>query len=287
MIKFVNAKINIGLNILRKREDGYHELETLFYPVGKYNGTPENPEPFCDILEIGEAESGEDEFSFSSNYIDCPIEKNLVYRAVKKIKEAAGIDKALKISLDKHIPDGAGLGGGSADAAFTLMVINEMFGTQLSKEHLLSLASTIGADCPFFIENRPVIATGIGEIMSPAQLDLTGCWCVIVKPDIFVSTREAFAGIKPEQPAVKIEEIIRYPMEEWEERGLKNDFEKTIFHLHPQLNEIKEKLKECGAAYTAMSGSGSSIYGLFKNKETAADATVSFGKENKIFLCKL
>lgn len=282
MIGFVNAKINIGLNITSKRQDGYHELETLFYPVGKYNGTPANPEPFCDVLEIHPCEHlREDEFIFSGNPIDCPLEKNLVYKAVRLWRGKITDGVAARIFLDKHLPDGAGLGGGSADASFTLRILNELAGNPFSKNELVSFAATLGADCPFFIENRPVVATGIGEIMKPVDLDLSGKWVVIVKPDVYISTKEAFSGIKPQKPTHKISDIVRLPIEEWERAGLKNDFEPHIFKMYPELHNIKRELKASGALYESMSGSGSSIYGIFRDEETAFPAFKRFEQQKE------
>lgn len=271
MIRFVGAKINLGLDIIRKRDDGYHDLQTVFYPIGRSNGTPENPAPFCDILEIHLRENSRgDEFSFSGREIDCPLEKNLVYRAVEAFRKNGGIEgKSVELCLDKHIPDGAGLGGGSADASATLLMLNELDGTPFGKEQLISMARELGADCPFFIENRPVYAEGIGEKMTPVALDLGGKWLVAVKPDVYVSTREAFAGIRPHEPEKSILDIIATPIEDWENNGLKNDFEPHIFALHPELAEIKASLKEAGALYAAMSGSGSSIFGIFPGHHEA------------------
>lgn len=281
MIRFVNAKINLGLYIIRKREDGYHELETLFYPVGRYNGTPENPEPFCDILEIHlRGNSREDEFSFSGNSINCEPGKNLVVKAVRafnSLLHEKGIGtKGVCLTLDKHIPDGAGLGGGSADASFTLTTLNMLYGTPLSNKELLGLAATLGADCPFFIENRPVTAKGIGEEMHSSPLSLDGHWCVVVKPDVFVSTKEAFAGITPKERDVKIGDIVSWPIAEWEARGLENDFENHIFLLHPELACIKTCLKQRGALYAAMSGSGSSLFGIFPDRASAENSYRAF-----------
>ena len=300
MIEFVNAKINLGLNILRKREDGYHDLETVFYPVGLYNGTPVNPEPFCDILEIHPCDSGrEDEFVFIGNPVNCALESNLVFRAAAAYKNAArerGLSPgAVKVVLEKHIPDGAGLGGGSADAAFTLKVLNKMHDNIFTKPELIDLAAGLGADCPFFIENRPVLASGIGEIMTPATLDLTGYWALIIKPDIYVSTKEAFGGIRPQLPSVPISELITLPVLEWENAGLKNDFESHIFNLYPALKSIKSSIRDAGAVYAAMSGSGSSIFGIFDGEVAARDAFNFFNSAIhlsslpylKIFLCKL
>lgn len=277
MVVFVNAKINLGLNITRRREDGYHDLETLFYPVGIYGGTPCNPVKFNDILEIHLLGAGrEDEFSFSGNFIDCPPERNLVVKAVKAFKEALlrkgkseVQDYAVSLSLEKHIPDGAGLGGGSADATFTLKALNKLLGFPFTQEELISIAANLGADCPFFVKNRPVIASGIGEIMIDASINLAGWWAVIVKPAIYISTKEAFAGISPHQPEKPISEIIKYPVGEWSKRGLRNDFEPQIFEKYPLLSDIKELFLKSGASYASMSGSGSSIFGLFKQYPSA------------------
>lgn len=274
MIKFVNAKLNLGLNIVRKRDDGYHDLETLFYPIGIYNGTPENQEPFDDILEIHLHDSDrEDEFHFTGNIIDCPPEKNLVCKAVKVFKETLltkGLNpSAVKMTLEKHLPDGAGLGGGSADASFTLLALNELHGSPLTRKEMIGTAAQLGADCPFFIINSPVIATGIGEIMSPCDVSLEGYWVVILKPDVYVSTKEAFGGIVPKEPEVRINDIVHFPVEEWKERGLSNDFENHIFRKFPILASLKEFLYNNGAIYASMSGSGSSLFGIFKGKEEA------------------
>lgn len=295
MIKFINAKINLGLDILRKRADGYHELETLFYPVGLFNGTPENPEPFGDVLEIHLSQSrGKDEYSFTGNAIDCPQDKNLVCKAIRafrdyiKDKNIVSVPQdGFRISLDKHIPDGAGLGGGSADATFTILEANRLYGFPLKREELITVAKSVGADCPFFIENRPVVASGIGEIMRPIDLNLSGFWAVIVKPDIHISTREAFAGITPAESAVRIPDIICHPVAEWRSKGLKNDFEPHIFKIFPLLADIKTSLYIAGAEYAAMSGSGSSVFGLFNSRE-AALKTYRLSKEKYFcYLCKL
>lgn len=296
MIKFVNAKLNIGLNIIRKREDGYHELQTLFIPVGLFNGTPENPEPFCDILEINmNEEAGGDRYLFTGNTIDCPTEKNLVYKAVELFKKelllAGERFPSFSVTLEKHIPDGAGLGGGSADASFTLACLNELCGMPFSKDKLKKMAVLLGADCAFFIENRPMLASGIGEIMTPLSPKLDNCWAVIIKPDVYIPTKEAFSSITPTPPTKAIEDIVALPVEQWEDAGLKNDFETPLFAKHPLLPNIKQRLKENGALYAAMSGSGSSIFGIFSSEGAAREAFNALCKEwpeqYRHFLCKL
>ncbi len=266
MIKFVNAKLNLGLNIVRKRPDGYHDLETVFYPVGLHNGTPQNQEPFCDILEI--TPSDRTDFLFSGRVVDCPLEKNLVYKAWKVYKEEYPALGEYVIRLEKHLPDGAGLGGGSADASFVLLMLNELCGYPFGKERLAEMALRLGADCPFFIYNRPCYAEGVGERLEPIDLDMSGWWCLLVKPDISISTKEAFAGVHPGHPEKPIKEIMKLDVEEWQ--GLMvNDFEASLFPNYQVLEDIKRGLIEQGASYASMSGSGSTVFGLFRKREDA------------------
>ncbi len=283
MIKFVNAKLNLGLNIVRKREDGYHDLETVFYPVGVHNGSPENPEPFCDILEITPAERTE--FRFTGRQVDCPLEKNLVYKAWKLFKEEYPHLGEYLITLEKHLPDGAGLGGGSADASGVLCMLNELSGKPFSEEKLAALALKLGADCPFFIYNRPCYAEGVGERIEFIDLDLSGWWCLLVKPEVSISTKEAFAGVHPAAPEKSLREIARLDVEEWQ--GLMvNDFEASLFPGHSILEDIKKELIENGADYASMSGSGSTIFGLFREKDNALEAASKFA-DHYVTVCKL
>lgn len=285
MVRFVNAKLNLGLDIVRKRPDGYHDLETLFYPIGKFNGTPENPEPFCDILEITPAVSTE--FVMTGRQVDCPLEKNLVYKAWKSYKETFE-DKTgtplpcFRIELEKHLPDGAGLGGGSADAGFTLSLLNELNGSFFSTAQLEAMALKLGADCPFFIRNRPCLAKGVGELMTDVDLDLSGWWCLIVKPDLSISTKEAFAGVRPGAPEISLQEIITMPVAEWQGK-MKNDFEASLFPGHTILSDLKEKMIVCGAEYAAMSGSGSTIFGIFASEDKAREAMSAYKKTEGLF----
>lgn len=273
MIKFVNAKLNLGLNIVARRADGYHNLETLFYPVGVYNGTPRNPEPFCDILEITPSENTE--FIFTGRIVDCPLEKNLVYKAWRLFKENYPDLKEYAIRLEKHLPDGAGLGGGSADATFALRMLNELSESPFSDSQLADMALKLGADCPFFVSNSPCFAQGVGEVLTPSPLNLSGWWALLVKPDVSVSTKEAFAGVTPAIPERSLIEIAKLPVEEW--NGLMiNDFEASIFPNHDILPSIKESLLAMGAVYASMSGSGSTIFGLFKSREAALKAKENF-----------
>lgn len=275
MVEFINAKINIGLQIVRKREDGYHDLQTVFYPVGLYAGTPVNPTEFCDILEISEAMSTEKGISekmplieFRGRKVECEPEKNLVTRSARMFVEETGLDcSRLRIVLDKHLPDGAGMGGGSADATFTLRALGERFG--IEKRTLWEMARRIGADCPFFLENKVVYAEGIGDMMSPIDLDLSKYWIVVVKPDVYVSTAEAFRGITPKDGDFDLRRITEVPIEEWKEK-IKNDFEDSIFPRFPEIRRVKEKLYDLGAVYASMTGSGSAVYGIYRSEYEAA-----------------
>lgn len=279
MIKFVNAKINIGLNVVAKRRDGYHDIETVFYPVGLECGLPHQPQPFDDILEVtyqtGDVSGCR--FQFVGRRIDCPPKKNLVVRAASeflgKYQENCGdLGKfgMFVITLDKHLPDGAGLGGGSADAAFTLEMLNETTGNQFSKKELREMALNLGADCSFFLENTPCFASGVGEILSPIDLNLKGYTILIVKPDVYVSTAEAFAGIKPRKPEFDLRFLPFLPVEDWEGK-IVNDFEATVFEKHPLLGVIKDQLYKSGAIYASMSGSGSALYALYSQNDIALE----------------
>lgn len=292
MIQFINAKINLGLYITSRRTDGYHNLQTVFYPIGLHNGTDKNPQPFCDILEITPIQrSGKEgyfDFLFTGNKIDCPLQKNLVVKAAMKFLDARSgkLNSAYKIHLEKHIPDGAGLGGGSADCAFTLRILNTLEREPFSKSELQSMAAELGADCPFFIINKPCYAEGIGEQLQDIDLSLKEKWCVIVKPDVYVSTREAFGGITPRQPDTKLVDAIRMPMAEWK-NYIHNQFEDTIFKIHPELRHIKDSLYAHRAEYAAMSGSGSSLFGIFDDKESAQNAAETFSKTCYTTICML
>lgn len=282
MIWFVNAKINIGLRVTGKRPDGYHNLETLFYPVGIYAGTAENTERFGDILEITpEAEPGF-RFETRGRVVDCPVDKNLVYKAAKLyFDEMASPGFGARIVLEKHLPDGAGLGGGSADAAFTLKGLSAL--DALADDATLARqALRLGADCPFFIYNRPMYAEGVGEILEPAPgIDLCGCWLVIVKPRLYISTREAFAGICCRPSETDLRALSGMPLEEYRHVAL-NDFEASVFPAHPELPAIKNCLYESGAGYASMSGSGSAIYGIFTDRALAEKARHEFMNDGTI-----
>lgn len=277
MIKFVNAKINIGLNIVSKRADGYHNLETVFYPVGLECGMPHQPEPFDDILEVvcDHGNISGCRFQFVGRQVNCPPQKNLIVKATTLFLKAYNdrsddLEKfgMFQITLDKHLPDGAGMGGGSADAAFILSLLNETTGNRFTEKELKEMALRLGADCPFFLVNTPCFASGIGEELTPIDLNLKGYSILIIKPDIYVSTSEAFENVKPQKPDFDLRFLPYLPVEEWKERVV-NDFEKSVFKQHPELESIKSNLYEAGAVYASMTGSGSAIYGIFKDHYAA------------------
>lgn len=253
MITFPNAKINLGLNIVEKRADGYHNLETIFYPI-----------PVKDALELIVPDAPEKKIRLiqSGIPIGSAAEDNLVVKAYKLLDKDYNLPP-VEVYLRKEIPSGAGLGGGSSDAAFMLKLINDTFKLNIPIEKLEEYAALLGADCAFFIRNKPVFATGIGNIFSPISLSLKDYGLIVVKPDIFVSTREAFANIKPSQPKKSLKEIILSPVSEWKELMV-NDFEKSVFPQFPEIGKIKEELYNKGAIYAAMSGSGSSVFGIFE-----------------------
>lgn len=264
MITYPNAKINLGLNIVEKRPDGYHNLETVFYPIN-----------LQDALEVTKLK---DEAEYALKNSGMPIEgepdDNLVVKAYRLLKQDYPDLPAVDIHMYKHIPTGAGLGGGSSDAAFMLKLLNEKFKLELSMEQLEEYAARLGADCAFFIRNKPVFATGIGNVFEPVELSLKGYYLVLVKPDIFVSTKEAYAGIHPQQPEHSLKDIIRQPVENWK-KLMKNDFEENIFKIYPEIAAIKDKLYDMGAVYAAMSGSGSSVFGIFREQVEYIDEIFS------------
>jgi 4-diphosphocytidyl-2-C-methyl-D-erythritol kinase len=248
MILFPFAKINIGLEVLRKRPDNYHDLETIFYPLN-----------LCDILEINKSDTFH--FSISGLNIDERAEENIVVKAYR-IMQAEYKLPSVSIHLHKQIPSGAGLGGGSSDAAFTLLALNQIFELKLSREQLIGFALYLGSDCAFFLQKKPVLAEGRGEILSPVELKLSGFKLVVIKPDCSVSTASAYKNIRPNIQEDSLKELINQPVGLWE-KTIFNYFEHTVFHLFPEIREIKEKLYKLGAVYSSMSGSGSAVYALF------------------------
>lgn len=243
------AKINLGLNVVSRRPDGYHNLETVFYPV-----------PVFDSLTICEAENTS--LTIVGHDIEGDAEQNLVMRAYRML-EADFKLPPVAITLDKQIPMQAGMGGGSSDGAFTLTLLNAMFGLSLSDEQLCHYAARLGADCPFFVTAKPAYAEGIGDKLAPISLSLAGYYLAIVKPPVAVSTREAYAGITPRTPTKNCREIVKQPVGTWRNELL-NDFEESIFSLYPEIAAIKQRLYDLGADYAIMSGSGSSVVGLFR-----------------------
>jgi 4-diphosphocytidyl-2-C-methyl-D-erythritol kinase len=261
VIAFPNAKINFGLNIIEKRVDGFHNLETVFYPFD-----------LCDILEVVESESlkrGEYNFDTSGIEIDCSPEDNIIIKAYNLIAakyDIPGVD----IYFHKNIPFGAGLGGGSADAAFMLKLLNDNFNLGISNEQLEEYASQLGSDCPFFINNKPVFAHGKGELFEKTELDLKGMYMVVVKPGITVSTPMAYSGITPREPDFDLRKINELNVKDWK-NYIVNDFEENVFKLFPEIGEIKDTLYRHGAVYSAMSGSGAAVFGIFKDEVDLKD----------------
>jgi 4-diphosphocytidyl-2-C-methyl-D-erythritol kinase len=272
MISFPNAKINLGLNIVSKRPDGYHDIETVFYPIR-----------WCDALEIVPAKKEKGSFSQMGIPLKDDPQKNLVMKAYRLLKAHYDIPET-DTYLRKNIPFGAGLGGGSSDAAFMLKLLNDFADLHLSHKQLEEYAGQIGADCPFFIQNTPVFAEGRGNIFTPATVSLSGYYLVVVKPDIHVSTQEAYANVKPQQPKESLRDIIQLPVSAWKDK-LVNDFEKSVFVRHPEIGEIKQKMYERGAIYASMSGSGSSVFGIFEDSAVQTDKWMN--RPTHIFTCKL
>lgn len=255
MITYPNAKINLGLNIVEKRPDGYHNLETVFYPIN-----------LQDALEVTVSNNDQEyTLKISGVQIEGEPENNLVVKAYKLLKQDFPTMPAIDIHMYKHIPTGAGLGGGSADAAFMIKLLNEKFKLNLTIDKMEEYAAALGADCAFFIQNKPVFASGIGNIFNPVELSLKGYYIVLVKPDIFVSTKDAFSLITPQKPVHSLKEIIRMPVETWR-ATMKNDFEYSVFQKYPEIAAIKDKLYDLGAIYASMSGSGSSVFGIFREQ---------------------
>ena len=268
---FPNCKINIGLRVVRKREDGYHDLETIFYPVyGLHDELEVNR-----VSGIGNRESGVG-FSFIQEglAVDCPAEDNLIIKCYQRMQAKYPQIGDVRIRFKKNIPFGAGLGGGSSDAAHMAIALNEIFALGLTREQLAEEVRPLGADCPFFIYNTPCYAEGIGDKLTPISLDLSGLRLIMIKPNCGVSTREAYSGIirHPEVEG-QIKQALNEGLSlEVMHSLLINDFEKTVFPLHPEIAEIKQRLLDAGAVYAAMSGSGSTVFGLFQHdSEGSAD----------------
>lgn len=264
MIVYPNCKINLGLNVVRKRTDGYHDLETVFYPV-----------PLTDKLEavVGNGADGTCSLSLSGN----PIEGNAADNLIVKAYNLLAADHRLPhidFDLEKHIPSQAGLGGGSSDATYTLRLLNELCQLHLDSPTLQRYAARLGADCAFFVTAEPSFATGIGDILTPMADEcahLKGLYLLIVKPSVAISTAQAFSFVKPQPPIIRCKEVVAQPIDEWRDR-LGNDFEVSIFNIHPEIRSIKQQLYSMGATYAQMSGSGSAFFGIFNEAPTRLPA---------------
>ena len=253
MICRANCKINLGLDILRRREDGFHDLETVMIPV-------------LDLYDIVEVERVEGLSAFEQKglTVDCDVEQNLCMKALRLMQRLYGVGEA-KITLDKRVPFGAGLGGGSSDATAVILALNELYNLDLSEDRLVEIAAMIGSDTAFFVRNTPQLCTGRGEKMEPIELPLQGKYLVVAKPEEGVSTKEAYAGVKPAVPQVRLIEALQRPIGEWQ-GVVKNDFEPHIFDAHPAIAELKKTMLDAGAVYASMSGSGSAVFGIFDHE---------------------
>ncbi len=250
MVSFPPCKINLGLQILSKQPDGYHSIVTCFYPL-----------PWEDVLEILPSDSLM--FNQSGNPIAGKLDHNLCLRAYNLLKQDHKLPP-VQIHLHKIIPAGAGLGGGSSDAAHTLRLLNAIFALELSQKELMRYASQLGSDCAFFLEDAPMLGSGRGEILEPVTVNVKGFYLRLFKPDIHISTAEAYANVIPKNSSVTLREVIEKPVRSWKEE-LKNDFENSVFAKYPILQLIKNELYESGAVYASMSGSGSTVFGIFKD----------------------
>lgn len=273
MILYPNAKINLGLNVIERRADGYHNIETIFYPV-----------ELCDEIKLVPSTliDGEYRLQVDGRQIDGNLDDNLIIKALMRLKRDFPVPR-VEITLNKQIPFGAGLGGGSSDAAFILKGLNELFQLGLSAGQLELMATDLGADCPFFIYNEPVFATGIGNVFKSVELSLRGHYLLLVKPDIYVSTPQTYAAITPKCSKYSLFESIQQPIEKWRYE-ITNDFEEPVFRKYPEIADIKTFMYDSGAMYASMSGSGSSVYGIFNEKP---NADVLKKRYDDVFVLKL
>lgn len=286
MILYPNCKINLGLRVIRKRPDGYHDLETVFVPIYGLHDELEveriqNTDRFADRIQ-----TNNDGLMFSQEGIavDCPAEDNLIVKCYRQMRAKYPQIGDVAVRFKKNIPFGAGLGGGSSDAAHMAVALNELFCLRLTKEQLAAEVKPLGADCPFFVYNTPCYAEGIGDLLTPVELDLEGIRIVMIKPEEGVSTKEAYSGItRHPEVAGEIQKAVammRQKCTEIDDTIFVNDFEATVFPLHPQIAAIKKRLLDAGAFYASMSGSGSTVFGLFKNDpEGRSDARLAALKE--------
>lgn len=256
MVVFPSAKINLGLNILDKRTDGFHNLETIFYPID-----------LCDVLEIVISPGATADFEFTQTGIplDCSPDKNLCFKAFQLIKASFPEIKPVKVHLHKTIPTGAGMGGGSSDGAFMLQSLKTLFQLSISDNLLAKMALELGSDCPFFLVRQPSLAVGRGEMLSPITVQFKGLHILIVNPGIQISTRWAFKELAQDRKPNDLTQLAEIPINEWK-KWVKNDFEKPVFYHYPEISSIKNILYEHGAVFASMSGSGSTVYGIFKDK---------------------
>ena len=277
MIVFPNCKINLGLNVVRKRNDGYHDLETVFYPV-----------PLTDKLEavVGEGADCTCSLSLSGNAIEGNLDDNLIVKAYKLLASDYCLPH-VDFDLEKHIPSQAGLGGGSSDATYTLRVLNKLCNLNLDAPTLQRYAARLGADCAFFVTAEPSFATGIGDVLTPISdqcAHLKGLYLLIVKPPVAISTAQAFSFVKPQPPIIICKDIVAQPFNyEWR-KHLNNDFELSIFNVYPEIRSIKQQLYDIGAMYAQMSGSGSAFFGIFQTRPTLLPEVF---KEMFTYVCQL
>ncbi len=258
MIRKANCKINLGLDVLRRREDGYHDLQTVMFPV----------EGLYDIVEVSRGDLCGAEFRSEGLVIDCPDDKNLCLKAFRLMHDRYGVD-GVRIRLDKRVPFGAGLGGGSSDATAVILALDELFDLRLDEQTLIGLAAELGSDTAFFVRNTPQLCEGRGEVMTPVDIDLKGLWLVMVKPDEGVSTKDAYSGVVPAVPETPLVERLTLPVWCWQ-GVVTNDFEESVFALHPVIARVKERLLKAGALYASMSGSGSTVFALFDSEEAVS-----------------
>ena len=265
MIHFSPAKINLGLQVLERREDGFHELRSVMYPTG-----------LCDIIEIHQLPAGEGPIRFSQSGIrfESDLEKNLCIKAWKLVR-GEGELPGVAIHLHKQIPVGAGLGGGSSNASTVIIGLNPLLSDSLNPEEMAQLAGQLGSDCPFFLHNSPRMMEGRGEVLSPSGVSLDKLYLVILFPDIHISTAEAFGGLTPAYPELHLRELLDAPIDRWKNLII-NDFEKSAFNTYPLLKELKNALFRAGAIYASMSGSGSSLYGIFRSPPKLPESIQKF-----------
>lgn len=269
MIKFPGCKINIGLNIVSKRNDGFHNLESVFYPID-----------WTDVLEVNPSDKST--LTVLGTDLKIPKEENIVWKALQLVKEDYSIPE-IEITLLKNLPNGAGLGGGSANGSAMINLLNELFELNIPKEKRLDYAANLGSDCPFFIDAKPNFISGRGEKLQPIDLNLSGFKILIVNPGIHVSTQEAFSGIKPKESSFDLSGLTNTPVSKWTEL-VKNDFEKTVFKVQPVIEKLKESIISKKPVYASMSGTGSSVFGIFKELPNLDE----FKKPNwSIYSCEL